>query len=74
MATIIKNVEPNFIDKLYIPGLIKGLLITIKHFFAKKITLSYPEEKHIPPPFFSKRQPKRPSLKNKPLTVWHKSN
>jgi NADH-quinone oxidoreductase subunit I len=41
--------EVSLIDKLYIPGILKGLAITIKHFFAsisgKTYTLEYPEKK-----------------------------
>ena len=49
MATIIKSYEPTFWDKLYIPALVKGLMVTIKHFFRRKVTIQYPDEYHIPP-------------------------
>ena len=49
MATIIKSYEATFWDKLYIPALVRGLLITFKHLFRKKITIQYPDEKLIPP-------------------------
>ena len=49
MATIIKSYEPTFWDKLYIPALLRGLLITFKHLFRKKTTIQYPDEKVIPP-------------------------
>ena len=49
MATIIKSYEPTFWDKLYLPALIRGLFITFKHLFRKKVTIQYPEEK-LPPP------------------------
>ena len=49
MATIIKSYEPTFWDKLYFPALIRGLFITFKHLFRKKVTIQYPEEKLIPP-------------------------
>ena len=49
MATIIKSYNPTFWDKLYIPALLRGLLITFKHLFRKKITVQYPDEKLIPP-------------------------
>jgi len=48
MATIIKSYEPTFWDKLYIPALVKGLMVTIKHFFRRKVTIQYPDEYHIP--------------------------
>ena len=40
---------PNWIDKLYFPAIFKGMAITMKHFFQKKYTVQYPEEKWIPP-------------------------
>ena len=49
MATIIKSYEPTFWDKLYIPALVKGLLVTFKHLLRKKVTIQYPDEKLIPP-------------------------
>lgn len=32
-------------ERLYIPAILGGLLITFKHFFKKQTTISYPEEK-----------------------------
>lgn len=32
-------------EKLYLPGILKGMFITIRHFFKKKATIKYPEEK-----------------------------
>ena len=49
MATIVKSYEPTFWDRLYLPALAKGLAVTLKHFFRKKITIQYPEEKYVPP-------------------------
>ena len=49
MATIVKSYEPTFWDKLYLPALAKGLTVTLKHFFRKKVTIQYPEEKYVPP-------------------------
>lgn len=34
-----------FAEKLYLPGILKGMGITLKHFFSKKATIQYPEEK-----------------------------
>ena len=33
-----------FAEKIYFPAVIKGLIITIKHFFMKKATVQYPEQ------------------------------
>lgn len=34
-----------FLERIYLPSIIKGLGITIKHFFRKKNTIQYPEQK-----------------------------
>jgi len=33
------------IEKIYLPAILKGMFITLKHFFRKKTTISYPEQK-----------------------------
>jgi len=35
----------NFLERIYLPAILKGLAITIKHFFRKPVTIRYPEEK-----------------------------
>ena len=32
-------------ERLYLPGIISGMAITMKHFFGKKTTIRYPEKK-----------------------------
>jgi len=34
----------NFWEKMYLPAVAKGLGITFRHFFKKKVTINYPEE------------------------------
>jgi len=34
-----------FSERIYLPAVVKGLIITIKHFFKKKATIQYPEQK-----------------------------
>jgi len=36
--------EMNFLDRLYLPALLKGLAATFRHLFEKKVTVQYPEE------------------------------
>ncbi|MGE5682753.1 MAG: NADH-quinone oxidoreductase subunit NuoI [Bacillota bacterium] len=36
-------------EKLYIPEIMKGLGLTLKHMFKPKVTMEYPEVKFIPP-------------------------
>ena len=42
----------NFWEKIYLVAIFKGLMITIKHFFMKKQTINYPEEKRPFSPVF----------------------
>jgi NADH-quinone oxidoreductase subunit I len=41
---VVSNKEMTFWESLYLVAIIKGLLITIKHFFRKKVTIHYPEQ------------------------------
>lgn len=43
--TEVVNKKMTFIEKIYIVSIIKGMMITIKHFFKKKNTIQYPEQK-----------------------------
>ena len=36
--------ELNWVEKLYLPAIIKGMAITFSHIFKKKATVQYPEE------------------------------
>lgn len=44
--------EMNFWERLYFPAILKGMLTTIKHFFRKKNTVRYPEEKRPMAPVY----------------------
>lgn len=44
-SKVVSNKQMTFLEKLYIPALLGGLRITIKHFFKKKVTVNYPEVK-----------------------------
>ncbi|MGC8887195.1 MAG: NuoI/complex I 23 kDa subunit family protein [Verrucomicrobiia bacterium] len=46
----VKRHKLNLLDLFYIPAIIGGLKVTVRHFFSKKVTLQYPEEKHLVPP------------------------
>lgn len=35
----------NFWESIYLVAIVKGMIITIKHFFKRKITVQYPEQK-----------------------------
>jgi NADH-quinone oxidoreductase subunit I len=37
-------------ERLYIPAVVNGLRVTVRHFFRRKVTMQYPEEKWVVPP------------------------
>jgi len=43
-SKIVVNKEMTFAEKIYLPAILSGLLITIKHLFRKKATIKYPEQ------------------------------
>ncbi|MEI6124174.1 MAG: NADH-quinone oxidoreductase subunit I [Bacteroidota bacterium] len=42
---IVSNKKMTFFEKIYFPAIIQGLIITLSHFFKRKITIKYPEVK-----------------------------
>lgn len=44
-SKIVSNKKMTFAERLYLPGIISGMFITLKHFFRKKTTIKYPEIK-----------------------------
>lgn len=43
-SEVVSNKEMTWVEKIYLVAIIKGLLITIKHLFKRKVTVKYPEE------------------------------
>ncbi len=43
-AKRVSNKKLSLGERLYLPAIVGGLGITIKHFFRKKVTINYPEE------------------------------
>ena len=41
---VVSNKEMTFLEKMYLIAIVKGLWITIQHFFTKKATIHYPEQ------------------------------
>lgn len=39
----VSNKKMTFAEKIYLPAIIQGMGITLKHFFRKKTTINYPE-------------------------------
>jgi NADH-quinone oxidoreductase subunit I len=42
----------NWWERLYVPAIVGGMAITLKHFFTKKATIDYPEKKRPFSPVF----------------------
>lgn len=43
-AKVVSNKKMTFSESIYLPAIIKGMGITLKHMFKKNATVSYPEE------------------------------
>jgi NADH-quinone oxidoreductase subunit I len=41
---LVSNKEMSFLERMYLIAILKGLWITIQHFFRKKATINYPEQ------------------------------
>ena len=46
---ILKRKPLSWWERLYLPALFGGFKVTLRHFFKKKVTLEYPEEKWVVP-------------------------
>lgn len=43
-SEVVVNKQMTFLEKMYLPAILSGLSITIRHFFRKKVTVKYPEQ------------------------------
>ena len=41
---VVSNKEMTFWERMYLIAIVKGLIITFKHLFRKKVTIQYPEQ------------------------------
>jgi NADH-quinone oxidoreductase subunit I len=46
---IVKRTKLNLWERLYLPAIIQGFRVTVRHFFKKKVTMQYPEQKWTVP-------------------------
>ena len=46
---IVKRRQLNLWERLYLPAIIGGFQVTLRHFFKKKVTMQYPEERWVVP-------------------------
>ena len=44
-SIMVSDKKMTFLEWIYIPAIVKGMSITLRHFFGKKATISYPEQK-----------------------------
>jgi len=49
---VLEQGEMTFAERVYLPAIIGGMGTTLKHFFSKKVTIRYPEEKRYLGPVF----------------------
>lgn len=42
---IVPRKELSFWERLYLPAILSGFRVTLRHFFKKKVTMQYPEER-----------------------------
>lgn len=48
----VSNKKMTFLEKIYLPAILGGMWITLKHFFKKSSTVKYPEQKRPFAPVF----------------------
>ena len=48
----VSNKEMTLAEKMYLPAVVGGLAITLRHFFRKKVTIQYPEVKRYLGPIY----------------------
>lgn len=51
----VSNKKMSFSEKLYLKEIVRGLSITIRHFFKRKVTIQYPDQKRPLSPVFRGR-------------------
>lgn len=49
---VLEQGDMTFAERIYLPAIIGGMGTTLKHFFAKKVTIRYPEQKRYLGPVF----------------------
>ena len=43
----VKRVKPSLATRLYLPAILQGMVVTLKHMFRRKDTMQYPEQKRV---------------------------
>ncbi len=50
ITMIVNRKKLSLWERLYLPAVFGGFAVTIRHFFKKKVTMQYPEQKWVVPP------------------------
>jgi NADH-quinone oxidoreductase subunit I len=51
-SKVVSNKEQSFSERLYLPAIVKGMMITFSHLFKKTPTIKYPEQKRPMAPVY----------------------
>ncbi len=51
-SKVLEQEEMTFSERIYLPAIVGGMATTLKHFFSKKVTIRYPEQKRYLGPVF----------------------
>lgn len=46
---IVRRKKLSWLERLYLPAILNGFRVTLRHFFGRKVTMQYPEEKWVVP-------------------------
>ncbi len=51
-SQIVSKKKMTWMEKIYLPAIVQGLMITFKHMFRKSVTIKYPEQKRVFAPVY----------------------
>jgi NADH-quinone oxidoreductase subunit I len=58
-------------ERMYLLAIVKGMIITIKHLFTRKVTIQYPEQvREMSPVYRGQHQLKRDEQGRENCTLW----
>src|ERR1019366_2474581 len=43
-SKVVVNKQMTFMERIYLPAIFSGMMITLSHLFKKKVTIQYPEQ------------------------------
>src|SRR5690606_3378788 len=51
-AKVVVDKKLTWLEKIYLPGILKGMAVTFRHIFMKKATVQYPEQQRPRTPVY----------------------